>query len=285
MIINSYIFSDKTINDFHDIMENSRISRIECGTMLYELNNIIETKDNICGNKIGVELKHSTYENLNFIGSFHTHIYKGLYPSITDISTMRDTIIYDRVPNYMMVIGNITDNSIRCFTMKMNVDALNLSSEIYNLRPILTYELERIGNQWEETFGPIRDSYMNRIIYNYFDLYNISPGNINILNKNCFIGAGRYSFYPFEIPWQTHLYGNFTASGDSGNNIEVLIIDKNSYSNWYKGLNINKYYDSGKTKESQISVTLPAGNYFLIYSNQFDTISTKIVATKVDIIY
>lgn len=99
------------------------------------------------------------------------------------------------------------------------------------------------------------------------------------------VEAGKYVNYQFSVPSQASVSGNFTASGGSGNDIRVLILDETSYINWVNGHNVSTYYDSGQITTGKITAKLPKGNYYLVYSNTFSIASTKNVKTRVDITY
>jgi Ca2+-binding RTX toxin-like protein len=99
------------------------------------------------------------------------------------------------------------------------------------------------------------------------------------------VEAGKYVDYNFSVPSQASISGNFTASGGSGNDIRVLILDETSYINWINGHNVSTYYDSGQITTGSITASVPKGNYYLVYSNTFSTLSAKNVKTKVDVTY
>ncbi len=99
------------------------------------------------------------------------------------------------------------------------------------------------------------------------------------------VEAGKYVDYKFSVPSQASVSGNFTASGGSGNDIRILILDETAYVNWINGHNVSTYYDSGQITIGSITASLPKGNYYLVYSNTFSTLSAKNVKTKVDVTY
>ena len=66
--------------------------------------------------------------------------------------------------------------------------------------------------------------------------------------------------------------GSFTASGGSGNDIRVLIMDSTAFTNWQNGHQVNIYYDSGQQTTGSISTSLPngPGTYYLVYNCVLD---------------
>ncbi len=78
--------------------------------------------------------------------------------------------------------------------------------------------------------------------------------------------------------------GSSTASGGSGNDIEVLILNDISYRNWINGDMGADLYHSGKVTIDTFNVPITAlETYHLVYSNEFSIISTKTVTTTVDL--
>ncbi len=107
----------------------------------------------------------------------------------------------------------------------------------------------------------------------------------NIVDGVVTVEAGKYVDYKFSAPNQALVSGNFTASGGSGNDIRVLILNETAYTNWVNGHDVSTYYDSGQLTTGSITASVPKGNYYLVYSNTFSTVSSKSVTTKVTITY
>lgn len=109
--------------------------------------------------------------------------------------------------------------------------------------------------------------------------------NQNIANGVIPVGAGNYNYYQFSVPTQASISGDFTAFGGSGNDILVVILDETAYINWINGHSVSTYYNSGQMTTGSITVSVPKGNYYLIYSNKFSVVSNKNVKTNVDVSY
>ena len=111
----------------------------------------------------------------------------------------------------------------------------------------------------------------------------------NIVNGLITVGAGDYNTYQFTCPGDSSgcsVQGSFTASGGSGNDIIVLILDSTDYINWQNGHQASAYYNSGQLTTSSISASVPAGGtYYLVYDNTFSAISSKNVQTTVNLNY
>ncbi len=113
----------------------------------------------------------------------------------------------------------------------------------------------------------------------------VSNKTETIVDNTITVEAGKYVDYKFSVPSQAIISGNFTASGGSGNDIRVIILNETSYTNWINGHDVSTYYDSGQLTTGSITASVPSGSYYLVYSNTFSTLAVKNVKTRVDITY
>ncbi|CAG0996333.1 hypothetical protein METP3_02986 [Methanosarcinales archaeon] len=109
--------------------------------------------------------------------------------------------------------------------------------------------------------------------------------NQNIVNGFIPVKSGEYVYYQLSIPSQASVSGDFTAFGGSGNDIDIFILDETAYTNWINKHSVSTYYNSGQMTTGSITTSLPAGKYYLIYSNTFSTFSDKNVKTNLDVSY
>jgi len=110
----------------------------------------------------------------------------------------------------------------------------------------------------------------------------------NVVNGTITVSKGNYEYYPIIVSGDEHnaqLSGSFIASGGSGNDIIVLIMDQTSFINWQNGHQASDYYNSGQTTTGAFSVALTSGTYYLVYSNAFSIISSKNVNTQASLDY
>jgi hypothetical protein len=117
-----------------------------------------------------------------------------------------------------------------------------------------------------------------------------APDTRNLINGVITIGAGEYYDIKFEVDTGTMrgtgVTGAFKASGGSGNDIEVSILNDAVFGKWITGHNEPTLYYSGKSTSSNISVAISnSGNYHLIFDNSFSLISSKEVNAKVDLFW
>jgi hypothetical protein len=116
-----------------------------------------------------------------------------------------------------------------------------------------------------------------------------TPRSANIVNGLITVQAGGYNYYPFTLAAGStgiSVSGSFTASGGSGNDIEVFVMDESNFINWRNGHQASSYFSSGQLTTGTISASLPStGAYDLVYSNTFSTFSSKNVQTTVNLDY
>jgi hypothetical protein len=111
----------------------------------------------------------------------------------------------------------------------------------------------------------------------------------NIANGQMAVAPGTSIAYQMTIPvGASNIYvtGTFSASGGTGNNVEILVMDQFDYVNWHSGSASSAIYDSGQVTTGNISAHLPSsGIYYLVYSNTFSTTTQKNVQTTVYLYY
>lgn len=111
---------------------------------------------------------------------------------------------------------------------------------------------------------------------------------INIVNATITVRAGSHRAYYVSVTSgmeNARIIGTFTASGGSGNDIIVYVMDETNYINWKNGHQAYCYYNSGKVTTGSFTVYLSPGTYYVIYDNTFSIISDKEVSTRVDLKY
>lgn len=117
-----------------------------------------------------------------------------------------------------------------------------------------------------------------------------APDTRNLINGVITIGAGQYYDIKFEVDTGTMhnagVTGTFKASGGSGNDIEVLILNDSVFAKWITGHHEPTLYYSGKLTSSNISIAISnSGTYHLIFDNSFSLISSKEVTAKVNLVW
>jgi hypothetical protein len=83
------------------------------------------------------------------------------------------------------------------------------------------------------------------------------------------------------------LQGSFTASGGSGNDVEVYVLPETDFVNWQNRHGAKTYYNSGKVTVGNLNLTLPsdAGSYYLVFDNRFSLLSQKSVRLNATFTY
>jgi hypothetical protein len=108
-------------------------------------------------------------------------------------------------------------------------------------------------------------------------------GRTVIVNTAFTVKAGDAKYWNFQVASEgTNVVGRFRAEGGSGNDIKCLILDADSFENWRNGHRVKTYYNSEKITVANISVSLPEGEYVLVFDNTFSGLSNKAVTANVE---
>jgi zinc ribbon protein len=113
---------------------------------------------------------------------------------------------------------------------------------------------------------------------------------VSIDKPDAEVNAASYYFFKLQVPpgaTSVHLQGSFTASGGSGNDVQVFVLPEDDFMNWQNRHVSKSYYNSGKTTVGNFSVNLPsdAANYYLVFDNRFSLFSKKEIAVKGSLTY
>jgi hypothetical protein len=88
-------------------------------------------------------------------------------------------------------------------------------------------------------------------------------------------------FKPFKITVpekykNARIEGTFAATGGSGNDVEVMVLDETQFLNWQNRNKFSAIYESGRVTADKLNVAVPsAGTYVVVFSNRFSLLSTK----------
>jgi len=111
---------------------------------------------------------------------------------------------------------------------------------------------------------------------------------INIVNGLLVVPDGNCQWNEFNIPREAKdplVQGYFVATGGSGNDIDVFVMDEIDFINWRNGHEFKVYYQARLTTD-QFELRLPVNKkYLLVFSNMFSALSSKQVRTRVDLSY
>jgi hypothetical protein len=109
-------------------------------------------------------------------------------------------------------------------------------------------------------------------------------------NKAITIRAVSFFYVPFTLPAgssNAKLQGHFAATGGSGNDVEVFLLNEDAFTNWKNGHQTNAIYNSGKVTQDSPNVNLPtdAGTYYLVFNNKFSLVTPKAVEANLTFTY
>lgn len=108
------------------------------------------------------------------------------------------------------------------------------------------------------------------------------PVYTNLLNPGeITVPQARMWYLSFTVPSDaigaSTVTGKFTASGGTGNDIVVVLMDQDNLTNWMNGHAAQSYYFSGQETTGTLNVNLRPGNYVLALDNRFSLLTAKYV--------
>jgi hypothetical protein len=103
-----------------------------------------------------------------------------------------------------------------------------------------------------------------------------------ITNGALTVNASAYSWYTFIVPpgaRTVSVVGHFTATGGTGNDIIVYVVDEDGFMNFKNGHPARTFYNSGKVTQASIGAVLPdsPAAYYLVFDNRFSLLTPKAV--------
>jgi hypothetical protein len=102
-----------------------------------------------------------------------------------------------------------------------------------------------------------------------------------IANTAMTVGPGSFNDYKFVVPAtaaQASVDGHFSATGGFGNDIQVFVVNEDSFVNFQNGHPSDAYFNSGKVTQNTINALLPGpGTYYLVCNNRFGLLAPKAV--------
>ncbi len=114
------------------------------------------------------------------------------------------------------------------------------------------------------------------------------PKSSNIIDGSIAVARDNYYHVSLSVDMSrmrdVTVSGSFTVYGGSGNDIEELILNDVSSRNWINVDTVADLCHSGRVTTDTFDVPITtSGAYHLVYSNKFSIISTKTVATTIDV--
>lgn len=123
-------------------------------------------------------------------------------------------------------------------------------------------------------------------------VFNLIPQErqVNLVNGSIIVKSAQWKYYSFNTlkSWRNiHLNGKFEASGGSGDDIRLLVMTKNDFTNFTNGHQAYSIYDSGKLTVSNLNVGLPSEtqDWVIAFDNTFSTVTDKEVNADISLIY
>lgn len=87
----------------------------------------------------------------------------------------------------------------------------------------------------------------------------------------------------FNVPSSERVSGTFRASGGSGNDIQVFIVDAENYRLVESGEPFRSFYNSGKVSTGSIDIQLPQGTFYVVFNNKFSFLTNKAISAEISL--
>lgn len=107
-------------------------------------------------------------------------------------------------------------------------------------------------------------------------------------NKVFTIEPQRFVAEGFTVPqeWRNvRLYCKFRAQGGSGNDIKAYVTNAEGLENLKNNHAFKTWYSSNQVTVGTIDIQLDPGQYYLVFSNTFSLVSSKVVNAEIQIHY
>ena len=127
---------------------------------------------------------------------------------------------------------------------------------------------------------------------------NLAPGVISdgkqlvsVITSGPFdVDARGFKQFKIIVPpgaTSAQLEGTFTASGGSGDDIEVTLFEETQFLNWQSRNKFLPIYESGRLTADRIKVSLPPdpATYVMVFSNRFSLLSSKGIVADLKLRY
>lgn len=116
------------------------------------------------------------------------------------------------------------------------------------------------------------------------------PRVMNLVDTAFTLSAEQGMQWNFTVPpsaTDVRVEGTFTASGGTGNDVEVYLLNDDEFVNWQNRHAVNALYNSGRMTQGTLDAGLPsgAGTYHLVFSNKFSLFSPKAVRASIRLHY
>jgi hypothetical protein len=112
----------------------------------------------------------------------------------------------------------------------------------------------------------------------------------SIVNEQFRVAPAGYTAYPFEVDEgrmrDAVVVGRFEAAGGNGNDIEVVVAEREGFLNWVNGHGGSILYASGKKTTGKVAVRVQgAGQYVVAFNNKFSLLTAKNVAANINLAF
>lgn len=126
-----------------------------------------------------------------------------------------------------------------------------------------------------ETIGNVIDSIVAQI-FGTEDEELSFPGE-TIVDSTYTVSPGKYQSIPISVDCNANIHIAFSASSPLGNNIVLYVFDEYNYLKFQNAQGIFSMYNSDKVESGEFDILVKPGDYRIVLSNTYSTISEKSV--------
>jgi hypothetical protein len=115
------------------------------------------------------------------------------------------------------------------------------------------------------------------------------PRVLPLIDTAFTLNAAQGHYWNFSVPSNAtdiRVEGTFNASGGTGNDVEVYLLNDDEFVNWQNHHAVSALYNSGRVTQGTLNAPLPSGGpYHLIFNNKFSLFSPKAVKASIRLHY
>lgn len=238
------------------------------------------------------DLSYDIFINGILIGTGNSNLDLTLYPGQTKVITSFQNINKDSMsPAVSSIIESkgVMDIQVKGMAI-FQFFGLDIPVPFESSKSISIYDKvrERINEEIQKnelqnsvisSVGKSIESTIDELVNELFgdDELDLSLSGQKFVDSIYKVGPGAHTYVSFTLPCRAQVEGGFSSNDILGDDILVMILDDSNFDKFENGMIVSSFYDSGKVKSDVFDVTLDAGEYFIVMSNQYSLISTKTV--------
>jgi hypothetical protein len=116
------------------------------------------------------------------------------------------------------------------------------------------------------------------------------PKKEKLFSGQIVVRAGQMVWQKIQVDTEAmhdvRVMGKFRASGGSGNDVQAVLADEDSFENWKNGHQAQVLYSTGQVTVGELNTPITkSGTYYFCLSNKFSMFTSKDVFAEIDLVY